>query len=35
MALTPGFAYQLVEALPYKNILRPIYPLVPDKSWSP
>ena len=35
MALTPGFAYQLVEELPYENIVRPIYPLDPDTNWSP
>ena len=29
MALTPGLAYQLVEALPYKYIVRPIHPLDP------
>lgn len=34
MALTPGFAYQLVENLPYKNLRRPIYPLDPDMNWS-
>jgi microcystin degradation protein MlrC len=35
MALTPGFAYQVVENLPYERIRRPIYPLDLDMSWSP
>ncbi len=35
MALTPGFAYQVVENLPYRNIRRPIYPLDPDMEWQP
>lgn len=35
MALTPGFAYQVVENLPYKDIRRPIYPLDPEMSWTP
>jgi len=35
MALTPGFAYQLIEKLPYKNVRRPIYPMDPDMTWSP
>lgn len=34
MALTPGFAYQLVENLAYENVRRPIYPLDPDMTWS-
>ena len=34
MVLTPGFAYQLVEALPYKNIVHSIHPLDPDTDWS-
>jgi len=34
MALTPGFAYQVVEKLPYQHIRRPIYPLDPDMNWS-
>jgi len=34
MALTPGFAYQLVEKLDYKNARRPIYPLDPNMIWS-
>lgn len=35
MALTPGFAYQVVEKLPYRSVRRPIYPLDPDMSWTP
>ncbi len=35
MALTPGFAYQVVENLPYDNVRRPIYPLDADMAWSP
>ena len=34
MALTPGFANQLVENIEYKNIRRPIFPLDPDMTWS-
>jgi len=35
MALTPGFAYQVIENLEYKNIRWPVYPLDPEMSWSP
>lgn len=35
MALTPGFAYQVVENLPYQAVQRPLYPLDPDMSWTP
>lgn len=35
MALTPGFAYQVVENLPYEYVGRPIYPLDPEMSWTP
>ncbi len=35
MALTPGFAYQVIEKLPYKNVRRPIYPLDADMEWTP
>jgi microcystin degradation protein MlrC len=35
MALTPGFSYQVVEELPYRNVRRPIYPLDPGMAWSP
>ncbi len=35
MALTPGFCYQVLTELPYKNVQRPIYPLDPDMNWSP
>lgn len=34
MALTPGFANQIMEDLEYKHVRRPIYPLDPDMSWS-
>jgi len=34
MALTPGFAYQLVENIAYEHVRRPIYPLDPEMSWS-
>ncbi len=34
MALTPGFANQVIESLPYKNTRRPIYPLDPDMTWT-
>ena len=33
MALTPGFANQVIENLPYQNVSRPIYPLDPDMEW--
>ena len=35
MALTPGFAYQVVENLPYEKIRRPMYPIDEDMEWSP
>jgi microcystin degradation protein MlrC len=35
MALTPGFAYQVIEELPYRNVRRPIYPLDAGMTWSP
>jgi microcystin degradation protein MlrC len=34
MALTPGFANQLIEGLPYQNVNRPIYPLDEDMQWD-
>jgi len=34
MALTPGFANQAVESLPYQNLNRPIYPLDEDMQWD-
>lgn len=34
MALTPGFANQIMEDLEYKEVRRPIYPLDPEMSWS-
>ncbi|MEK6780359.1 MAG: M81 family metallopeptidase [Bacteroidota bacterium] len=34
MALTPGFAYQVIENLPYKNVRRPIFPLDPEMTWA-
>jgi microcystin degradation protein MlrC len=33
MALTPGFAYQVIEKLPYKNIRRPVFPLDTGMTW--
>ena len=35
MALTPGFAYQVVENLTYEKIRRPMYPIDRDMEWSP
>ena len=35
MALTPGFANQVIESLPYQHVRRPIYPLDPDMEWEP
>jgi microcystin degradation protein MlrC len=34
MALTPGFANQIMEELEYKQLRRPIYPLDPKMTWS-
>ncbi len=34
MALTPGFANQAIERLPYRNINRPVYPLDEDMQWD-
>jgi len=34
MALTPGFANQTVEGLPYNNVTRPIYPLDEEMEWD-
>jgi microcystin degradation protein MlrC len=34
MALTPGFANQILEELEYTHVRRPIYPLDPDMLWS-
>ncbi len=34
MALTPGFANQLMENIEYKHVRRPIFPLDPDMTWS-
>jgi microcystin degradation protein MlrC len=34
MALTPGFANQMMNELEYKHVRRPIYPLDPDMNWS-
>ena len=34
MALTPGFANQVIESLPYKNIQRPIYPMDKNMEWA-
>jgi microcystin degradation protein MlrC len=35
MALTPGFCYQVLEKLPYKNVIRPVIPLDPQMTWRP
>ena len=34
MALTPGFANQAIEGLPYQHVNRPIYPLDEDMQWD-
>lgn len=34
MALSPGFTTLLLEQLPYKRIIRPIFPLDGDFEWS-
>lgn len=34
MALSPGFADQRLERLPYCHLARPIYPLDPDAAWE-
>jgi microcystin degradation protein MlrC len=34
MALTPGFANQLMENIEYKYVRRPIFPLDPEMAWS-
>ena len=34
MALTPGFANQILENLEYIHVRRPIFPLDPDISWT-
>jgi len=33
MALTPGFADQRLDRLPYRKLRRPIYPLDPQTTW--
>ncbi len=35
MALSPGYATQVMAELPYRQVPRPIYPLDPDMAWSP
>jgi microcystin degradation protein MlrC len=35
MALTPGFANQVIENLEYNNITKPVYPLISDMKWNP
>ena len=35
MALSPGFTDLRMDALPFKQIRRPIYPLDPNISWHP
>ena len=34
MALTPGFANQILENMEYKHVHRPIFPLDPDMEWA-
>jgi len=34
MALTPGFANQILENLEYNQVRRPIFPLDPDMTWA-
>ena len=34
MALTPGFANQILENLEYIHVRRPIFPLDPDMTWT-
>jgi hypothetical protein len=34
MALSPGFTTLLLNQLPYKRIIRPIYPLDGDFKWD-
>jgi len=34
MALTPGFANQILENLEYIHVRRPIFPLDPDMQWT-
>ena len=34
MALTPGFANQIMEDLEYIQLRRPIYPLDPEMTWT-
>ncbi|MDQ1318003.1 MAG: hypothetical protein QG588_1659, partial [Candidatus Poribacteria bacterium] len=35
MSLSPGFTTLLLDQLPYKNIIHPIYPLDGDFEWTP
>jgi microcystin degradation protein MlrC len=35
MALSPGFADQILARLPYRNLTRPVYPLDRDVEWKP
>jgi len=35
MALSPGFADQRLERLPFSKLNRPIHPLDPDVEWGP
>ena len=34
MALTPGFANQILENMEYNHVRRPIFPLDPDMTWQ-
>jgi microcystin degradation protein MlrC len=35
LALTPGASCEVIEALPYRQITRPVYPLDHDFDWQP
>jgi len=35
MALSPGFADQRLDRLPFRYLARPIYPLEPEAEWHP
>ena len=35
MALSPGFTNLIMDQLPFKNVIRPIYPLDHDFEWIP
>jgi microcystin degradation protein MlrC len=35
MALSPGVSNEVIEALPFHRVRRPIYPLDGDFAWDP